>query len=73
MRRNADGFNPAALDGDQSFGDKGRQEKDDAIREMAMGGYGFHEIWVNLPSWIADLDVDDLRRKAGIPAPPAMP
>lgn len=26
--------------------------KEDAIREMREGGYGFHRIWQNLPKWI---------------------
>lgn len=40
--------------------------KEDAIREMTKGGFGFNEIWVNLPDWINDLDVDSIRREAGI-------
>lgn len=45
--------------------------KEAAIREMTAGGYGFHEVWSNLPAWIAELDTDGLRKEAGIPAPPA--
>jgi protein tyrosine/serine phosphatase len=26
--------------------------KEEAIREMTDGGFGFHEIWSNLPEWI---------------------
>lgn len=40
--------------------------KEEAIREMTQGGFGFHEVWGNLPSWIADLDVESIRRDAGI-------
>jgi protein tyrosine phosphatase (PTP) superfamily phosphohydrolase (DUF442 family) len=40
--------------------------KDDAIREMTTGGFGFNEIWTNLPDWVRDLDIDALRREAGI-------
>lgn len=36
---------------------------------MSDGGYGFHQVWENLPSWIKNLDVDALRREAGIQAP----
>jgi hypothetical protein len=36
------------------------------IREMTKGGFGFNEIWINLPDWIRDLDVDSIRREAGI-------
>ena len=40
--------------------------KEDAVREMTEGGYGFHPVWVNLPEWITQLDVDAVRREAGI-------
>lgn len=42
--------------------------KDDAVREMQAGGYGFHAIWQNLPPWIERLDVAALRRAAGLDA-----
>lgn len=42
--------------------------KDDAIREMKEGGFGFHSVWGNLPQWINDLDIDALRLDAGIVA-----
>lgn len=47
--------------------------KEEAIREMTEGGYGFHEIWDNLPGWIEELDMDAIRREAGIPSPRAKP
>ena len=31
--------------------------KEEAIQEMEEGGYGFHEVWKNLPSWIETLDI----------------
>lgn len=34
--------------------------KDEAIREMTQGDFGFHEIWRNLPDWVEALDVNDL-------------
>jgi protein tyrosine phosphatase (PTP) superfamily phosphohydrolase (DUF442 family) len=40
--------------------------KDDAIREMTRGGYGFHKVWSNLPEWINDLDIPGLKKDAGI-------
>lgn len=40
--------------------------KEEAIREMTGGGFGFHEVWQNLPSWIADLDIASIRKDAGI-------
>lgn len=40
--------------------------KEDAIREMTEGGYGFHEVWRNLPSWIAELDIESIKKDVGI-------
>jgi protein tyrosine/serine phosphatase len=37
--------------------------KEEAVREMTSGGFGFHEIWTNLPSWIDELDVDALKKE----------
>ncbi len=35
--------------------------KEEAVREMREGGYGFHEVWKNLPVWIDDLKVETLK------------
>jgi protein tyrosine/serine phosphatase len=43
--------------------------KDEAIREMTKGGYGFHEVWKNLADFVQALDVDAVRAKAGIRKP----
>jgi len=40
--------------------------KEQAIEEMTKGGFNFHEVWVNLPPWIADLDIAAIRKEAGI-------
>ena len=40
--------------------------KKEAIREMTDGGFNFHAIWDNLPSWISDLDIQSLRKDSGI-------
>jgi protein tyrosine phosphatase (PTP) superfamily phosphohydrolase (DUF442 family) len=40
--------------------------KEEAIREMTDGGFGYHQVWVNLPDWIRDLDIDEIRREVGI-------
>lgn len=40
--------------------------KEQAILEMTDGGYGFHEVWKNLPAWIKELDVQSIRKDAGI-------
>ena len=47
--------------------------KNDAIREMREGGYGFHEILVNIPHFLRELDVDKLRRQIGLPDRQAAP
>jgi protein tyrosine/serine phosphatase len=38
--------------------------KAEAIREMTEGGFGFHWIWGNLPQWVQDLDIGDIKRQA---------
>ena len=40
--------------------------KEEAIREMKHGGYGFHLIWENLVRWVREMDIDRIREKAGI-------
>jgi protein tyrosine phosphatase (PTP) superfamily phosphohydrolase (DUF442 family) len=40
--------------------------KEEAVREMTKGGYGFHRVWQNLPGWIKDLDIEAIRKEAGI-------
>jgi protein tyrosine/serine phosphatase len=40
--------------------------KDEAIREMVEGGYGFHPLWENLKTYIRRLDIEAIRREAGI-------
>ena len=40
--------------------------KEQAIGEMTDGGFGFHEIWSNLKTWLDSVDVQELRRGAGI-------
>ncbi len=41
-------------------------EKKDALREMTEGGFGFHKIWENLPRWFENLDIEAIKKKAGI-------
>ena len=43
--------------------------REEAILEMTEGGYGFHEVWRNLPKWIEDLDFESIRKEAGIEVP----
>jgi protein tyrosine phosphatase (PTP) superfamily phosphohydrolase (DUF442 family) len=40
-----------------------RWTKEEAIREMTEGGFNFHEVWKNLPSWIKDIDVESVRKE----------
>lgn len=40
--------------------------KSEAIREMTDGGYGFHPLWTNLVTFVEKLDVDAVRRDAGL-------
>jgi protein tyrosine phosphatase (PTP) superfamily phosphohydrolase (DUF442 family) len=42
--------------------------KEEAIREMTTGGFGFHEVFKSLPTWLQELDVAALRKDAGITA-----
>lgn len=44
--------------------------KEEAIREMTEGGYGFHSVWGNLPVWIRNLDIEAIKVKAGLTAQP---
>ena len=39
---------------------------DPAVKEMIDGGYGFHGIWRNLIAWINALDVNRMKRRAGL-------
>jgi protein tyrosine/serine phosphatase len=43
--------------------------KEEAIREMREGGYNFHEIWKNLPTWIQDIDVVSIRKELDLKSP----
>lgn len=40
--------------------------REEAIREMIEGGYGFNSVWINLPEWIESLDIEAIRRDAGL-------
>jgi protein tyrosine/serine phosphatase len=41
-------------------------DKEEAIREMVEGGYGFHPLWENLKRYLRGLDIEAIRRKAGL-------
>jgi hypothetical protein len=40
--------------------------KAEAIREMTLGGFGYHPIWSLLPIWVQALDIDRIKAQAGI-------
>lgn len=40
--------------------------REEALREMTEGGFNFHEIWINLLPWINGLDLEKIRREAGL-------
>ena len=40
--------------------------KDEAVREMTEGGFGFHPFWDELVEYLRAVDVEGLRRKAGM-------
>jgi len=41
-------------------------DREEAMREMVEGGYGFHPLWENLKDYIRRVDIEAIRRKAGI-------
>ena len=40
--------------------------KEEAIREMTGGGFGFHQTWENLVEWVRQLNIGSIKRKAGL-------
>lgn len=40
--------------------------KDEAIREMTEGGFGYHEVWTNIIKYLGGLDIDSLKKRAGL-------
>lgn len=40
--------------------------KDEAVREMTQGGFGYDDLFPNLVEYVKNLDVDRIKRKAGI-------
>ncbi len=42
------------------------RSKDEALEEMTRGGFGFHGFLKNLIWFIQDLDIDEIRQKAGL-------
>jgi protein tyrosine phosphatase (PTP) superfamily phosphohydrolase (DUF442 family) len=44
--------------------------REDALREMREGGYGFHEFWTGIVEFLEEVDVERARREAAAGAPP---
>jgi tyrosine-protein phosphatase SIW14 len=40
--------------------------KEEAIREMTQGGFGYHIIWKDIIRFIGDLDIDAIKKEAAI-------
>ena len=40
--------------------------KEDALKEMQEGGFGFHGVWQNLLDFINKLDIEKIKQEAGI-------
>jgi protein tyrosine phosphatase (PTP) superfamily phosphohydrolase (DUF442 family) len=40
--------------------------KEEALKEMTEGGFGFHEIWEDLIWWIDALDLEGIKKRAGM-------
>lgn len=40
--------------------------KEEALKEMRDGGYGFHGVWRNLVRYINNLDIAEMKRRAGL-------
>jgi hypothetical protein len=39
---------------------------DEAIEEMTKGGFGFYSGWKNLINYIRELDIEEIKRSAGL-------
>ncbi len=45
--------------------------KEEALHEMQEGGFGFHGVWENLVRYVDGLDIERIKRKAGVQDPAA--
>ncbi len=39
--------------------------KEEAVKEMVDGGYGFHSIWSNIVSYVREVDVEKIKKRVG--------
>lgn len=47
--------------------------KDDAVKEMTTGGFGYHPIWKDVVKYVRELDATELRKLASVPEPSPSP
>ena len=40
--------------------------KEEALKELTEGGFGFHKVWKNLLEWFTELDIAEMKRRAGL-------
>jgi protein tyrosine phosphatase (PTP) superfamily phosphohydrolase (DUF442 family) len=40
--------------------------REEALKELTEGGFGFHGIWQDLVQWINALDMEEIKKRAGI-------
>jgi protein tyrosine/serine phosphatase len=40
--------------------------REEAIRELTEGGYGFHKAWANIPRYLRKVDIEKIRRRVDI-------
>jgi protein tyrosine phosphatase (PTP) superfamily phosphohydrolase (DUF442 family) len=40
--------------------------REEALKEMTEGGFGFHGIWQDLVQWINSLEMEEIKKRAGI-------
>ncbi len=46
--------------------------KEEAIKEMRRGGFGFHEFWQNIVDYLEDLNIAQIKKDAGLKVEPAL-
>jgi hypothetical protein len=45
--------------------------KDEALKEMTTGGFGYHKVWKDVLKYVREFDVEALRKEAKLTAPPS--
>lgn len=47
--------------------------REQALRELQEGGYGFHPVWFNIVRYLEHVDIGRIRAQVDSPEPPVMP